>query len=70
MTVRHAIRGGGDGRGHRFRLVAVDPAGVPARGLETGERVVAGGECRVAVDADVVVVEQHDQFRQAVMPGQ
>ncbi len=42
MMVRQAIRdgrsevlGGGDGRGHGFGLVAVDAAGVPARGLET-----------------------------------
>ena len=50
--------------------MAIDGLDMPARGLEAAALVGGGGEARGAVDADSVVVPEHDQFAQLEVAGQ
>ena len=57
---------GGDG----LLVMAIDPDGIPAMGLEARHLIDAVGQRQRAVDRDAVVVPQEDQLRQLEMAGQ
>lgn len=58
-----------DGIGDRFRILAVDVAGVPAGRLEAGDLIGVVGQRHRAIDRDVVVVPKDDQLVQLEMSG-
>ena len=78
MMVRQAISDGRsvtalrilDGKRDRFRVVAVDPGGMPVRRPEALELIVGDGKTGRAVDRDLIVVEQHDQAAELEMAGE
>ena len=62
--------GRGDRGGDGFLVVAVDGADMPAAGSEAGQLVGRGRQVGAPVDGDAVVVPEHDQPAQLLVPGE
>ena len=61
---------GRDGIGDRLFVMTVDADSVPACSLEAGDHVARLAQAQIAVDGDVIVVEQDNQLRQFQMAGE